>query len=96
MKKFSVVMDGYENCCCNICFRVGKVAKIKYYIQDYGSNKRPGKVCKNLQKHPRSIWICEKCMEDFKSEWVRSTRGLGFEYPKYYKKPAEEEKDARH
>jgi hypothetical protein len=30
-------------------------------------------------------------MNDFKSEWVRSTRGLGFSYPKYYGKQAEEE-----
>lgn len=62
MKKFSVVMDGYDNCSCSICFRIGKVAKIEYYTQNYGSNKRKGKICKNLQKHPHSIWICEKCI----------------------------------
>ena len=90
MKKFTIVVDGYDNCCCNICFRVGKVAKIKYYTHNYGSNNRPGKICKNLQKHPHSIWICQKCMEDFRSEWNRSTRGLGFEYPKFYGKQAEE------
>ena len=78
MKKFSVEISNYTNCSCNICFRVGRVAKIKYYTQDYGSNKRPGKICKRLQKHSHSIWVCEKCMEDFKSEFTRSTRGLGY------------------
>ena len=28
--------------------------------------------------------FCEKCMKDFKSEWTSSTRGLGFDYPKFY------------
>ena len=78
MKKFSVEISEHTNCCCNICFRTGRVMKIKYYVQDYASNKRKGKICKTLQKHPRSIWICEKCYNDFKSEFVRSTRGLGF------------------
>lgn len=78
MKKFSVEISEYTNCCCNICFRTGRVMKIKYYVQDYASNKRKGKICKTLQKHPRSIWICERCYNDFKSEFVRSTRGLGF------------------
>jgi hypothetical protein len=29
-------------------------------------------------------------MKDFRSEWNRSTRGLGFDYPKFYGKQAEE------
>lgn len=84
MKKFTVVIDGYDNCCCSICFRICQVAKIEYYTQDYESNKRKGKICKNLQKHPHSIWICGKCINDFLAEWTSSTRGLGFEYPKFY------------
>ena len=80
MKKISIEISEYTNCYCDICHRANRVAKIKYYTQDYGSNKRKGKVCKNLQKHPHSIWICEKCMDDIKSEWIRSTQGLGFRY----------------
>lgn len=78
MKKFTVEISEYTNCCCSICFRLGRVAKIKYYVQDYASNKRKGKICKTLQKHPRSIWVCEKCMNDFRSEFIRSTKGLGY------------------
>lgn len=78
MKKFRIEVSEYPNCCCNICHRLSHVAKIEYYTQDYGSNKRKGKICKKLQKHPHSIWICEKCMDDFESEWVRHTKGLGF------------------
>lgn len=27
---------------------------------------------------------CEKCMEDFKSEWISSTRGVGYNFHKFY------------
>ena len=84
MKKFTVGISKYTNCCCNICHRLNRVAKIRYYTQDYRSNKRKGKICKNLQKHPHEIWICEKCMDDLKSEWTRSTRGVGYDYYRYY------------
>ena len=82
--KFKVEISKATNCICNICHGSGRVAKINYYTKDYGSNKRPGKICKTLQKHPRSIWICRKCMNDFKGEWVRSTEGLGYDYYKFY------------
>ena len=84
MKKFSVEISGYTNCTCSVCFCQARVAKLKWYTQDYASNKRKGKICKNLQKHPHSIWICEKCMQDFKHEWIRSTRGVGFQYPDFF------------
>ena len=77
MKKFSVEISKYTNCCCSICFRTGRVMKIKYYVQDYASNKRKGKICKTLQKHPRSIRRSEKCNNDFKSEYSRSTFASG-------------------
>lgn len=86
MRKFAVEISKATNCFCNICHRDGRVAKIKYYTQDYGSNKRKGKTCKTLQKHPHEIWVCKKCMEDFKSEWVSSTRGAGYNYHEYYGK----------
>jgi len=84
MKKWSIEISEYTNCCCSICFRLGRVAKIKYYTQNYASNKRKGKICKRLQKHPHSIWICEKCMDDFRREWTGHTRGLGFAVADFY------------
>ena len=80
MKKFNVEISKATNCCCDICFRLGRVMKVRYYVQDYRSNKRKDKICKTLQKHPRSIWICERCYNDFKSEYIRSTRGSGFRF----------------
>lgn len=73
MKKFKLdYAKGFVNC--DICFKHEgkKIAKLKYYTQDYGSNKRKGKICKNPQKHPHEIWICDKCIEDLKSEWWRT------------------------
>ena len=83
MKKFEIEISNTTNCVCNICFRTDRVAKISYYTQDYGSNKREGKYCKTPQKHPHSIWICEKCMKDFHSAWVGDTHGVGFEYHRF-------------
>lgn len=83
MRKFTVEISKATNCICNICHRDGRVAKIKYYTQDYGSNKRKGKICKTLQKHPHEIWICEKCWYDLRSAWWRDTKGAGFRYHEY-------------
>lgn len=84
MTKFKVEISKATNCICDICHGGGRVAKIDYYKKNYRSNKRPGKICKTLQKHPISIWICERCMNDFKGEWIRSTKGLGFAYHEFY------------
>lgn len=77
MRKWDIAFDTGA-VTCNICHRHSdgrysdygmKIAKIKYYTQDYGSNNRKGKICKRLQKHPHEIWICDKCLDDFRSEW---------------------------
>ena len=74
MKKWDITLDRGE-ITCNICHRHTdmNIAKIKYYTQDYGSTKRKGKICKTLQKHPHEIWICDKCLSDFRDEWWRKT-----------------------
>lgn len=82
MKKFDITFDKGA-CTCNICHRhyvrkAGKlypqrIVKIKYYTQNYASNKIRGKICQNLQKHPHEIWICEKCLDDLRSEWWSKT-----------------------
>lgn len=74
MKKWEIVIDKGA-ITCNICHRHENmnIAKIRYYTQDYRSNKREGKVCKNLQKHPHEIWICDGCLQDFKMEWWGTT-----------------------
>ena len=56
---------------------------LTYYTQNYASNKRKGKICKTLQKHPHIIWVCEKCWRDLRSAWWRDTRGAGFRYHEY-------------
>ena len=74
MKKFKIeYASGYVNC--DICFKHEgmKIAKLEYYTQDYASNKRPGKICKTPQKHPHSIWICEKCLKELRREWWGTT-----------------------
>lgn len=60
---------------CDICARHENmnIVKIKYYTQNYGSTKRKLKICKTLQKHPHEIWICDKCLSDFRDEWWRTT-----------------------
>ena len=69
MKKFSLSVSDHDNCLCNICHRPRKVLILKYYTKDYASNTRPGKICKTLQVHPHTIWVCKKCLEDLRGEW---------------------------
>lgn len=83
MKKFTIEISKADNCFCNICHRTGRVAMISYYTQNYASNKRKGKICKTLQKHPHIIWVCEKCCRDLRSAWWSDTRGAGFRYHEY-------------
>ena len=74
MKKFSLSFaKGSVNC--DVCFQHEnkKIAKLKYYTQDYASNKRKGKICKTPQKHHHEIWICDRCLQDLRGEWWSKT-----------------------
>ncbi len=72
MKKFEIHYKKATNSCCSICFKLGKVMTVSWYTQDYRSNKRKGKICKTLQKHPHSIWICDKCLKDLRAAYFGS------------------------
>lgn len=74
MRKFTI-QYGKGAMCCDICFKHNdkKIAKLKYYTQDYASNKRKGKICKTPQKHPHSIRICSDCLKDLRREWYATT-----------------------
>lgn len=50
---------------CNICHGTGAKLEIKYITRDY-QNGRTKKICKNLQSHEHSLWICPKCVSTFK------------------------------
>lgn len=63
MKKFEITYSEANNCGCGICFKLNHVMRVKWYTQDYASEKT-GKICKNLQKHPHSLWVCRDCYRD--------------------------------
>ncbi len=53
-----------DNCICNICHGTGAKIEISYITRDYVSN-RTKKICKTLQAHEHSLWICFKCLTNF-------------------------------
>lgn len=52
-----------ENCCCSICHGTGAKYKFRYVIRNYKS-PRTAKICKTLQAHERSFWICQECLDN--------------------------------
>ena len=54
-------------------FSDGSGAKIEfeYVTRNYGSARRKGKICKNLQAHVHSVWICPKCIANMMEKWSR-------------------------
>ena len=63
-----------DNCSCSICHGIGAKIEFEYVTRDYASNKRKGKICKNLQAHWHSFWICPKCLTNLnkKAELVKN------------------------
>lgn len=54
-----------SNCVCTICHGTGAVLEFRYIMRDYESRRRE-RICKTLQAHERSFWICQKCMFNLK------------------------------
>ena len=52
-----------NNCICSVCHGTGAKIEFRYVTRDYESARRKGKICKNLQAHEHSFWICPKCIE---------------------------------
>lgn len=61
-----------ENCICSICHGTGAVIEFRYVTRNYVSAKRKGKICKNLQAHGNSFWICKECIDNL----VNISKGL--------------------
>ena len=53
-----------NNCCCSICHGTGARIEFEYVTRNYESAKKKGLICKNLQAHGHSFWICPTCMQN--------------------------------
>ena len=51
-----------DNCVCSICHGTGAKIEFEYVTRNYESARRKGKICKNLQAHEHSFWICPICL----------------------------------
>lgn len=57
-----------NNCVCSVCHGTGAKIEIRYVVRNYESARVKKKICKNLQAHERSLWICPKCIDNFKQK----------------------------
>ena len=57
-----------DNCVCSICHGTGAKIEVRYVVRNYESARVKKKMCKNLQAHEHSIWICPKCISNFKQK----------------------------
>lgn len=60
---FSFLCLEQDNCCCSICHGTGAKWEFRYVTRNYQSPKTK-KICKTLQAHERSFWICPRCLEN--------------------------------
>ena len=63
-----------DNALCSVCHGVGAKLEIRYVIRNYESAKVRKRICKNLQAHERSVWICPKCINAFKQKMQKAER----------------------
>ena len=57
-----------DNGVCSVCHGTGAKIEIRYVVRNYESARVKKKICKNLQAHERSLWICPKCIKNFKQK----------------------------
>lgn len=60
-----------DNCVCSICHGTGAKIEFEYVTRNYGSPKTK-KICKTLQAHAHSFWICSICINNL----VKKSHGL--------------------
>lgn len=60
---FSFKFLTQDNCVCNICHGIGAKWGFRYVTRNYQS-PRTKKICKTLQAHEHSFWICPKCLQN--------------------------------
>ena len=53
-----------DNCVCSICHGTGAKIEFRYVTRNYESARQKGKICKELQAHEHSFWICPVCAEN--------------------------------
>ena len=51
-----------DNCVCSICHGTGAKIEFRYVTRNYESARQKGKICKSLQAHAHSFWICPICL----------------------------------
>ena len=51
-----------DNCVCSICHATGAKIEFEYVTRNYESARQKGKICKSLQAHAHSFWICPICL----------------------------------
>lgn len=60
-----------NNCVCSICHGSGAKIEFEYITRDYGSTRKEGKICQNLQAHKHSFWICPTCYENLTKQFFK-------------------------
>ena len=61
-----------DNCICSVCHGTGAKIEFEYVTRNYASARCKGKICKSLQAHEHSIWICPACIDNL----VNKSHGL--------------------
>lgn len=59
-----------DNCVCSVCHGTGAKIEIRYVTRNYESARRRGKICKNLQAHGHTVWICPRCIESLDNAYT--------------------------
>lgn len=62
-----------EYSACSVCHGLGAVLEIEYVRRNYADVD--GLICGTLQKHTRSVWLCEKCIENAREKMKEDLRG---------------------
>lgn len=78
-----------DNCVCSICHGTGAKIEFRYVTRNYESARRKGKICKNLQAHGHSLWMCPICIDNL----VKKSGGLVKVLVKAYMRGEQDEND---
>lgn len=70
MKNFCFERTISEYAQCDCCHKVSGVVKIHYTVRNYES--KTGRLCKKLQAHRRSYWLCRDCFGELLTEYEQA------------------------
>lgn len=62
---FSVRPLTQNNCICSVCHGTGATWEFRFVTRNYASPRRKNYICKTLQEHEHSFWVCPKCLMNF-------------------------------